>query len=82
MKVFLGQCEIALSKDDLARALRLWVKHVTFAQDGEFCIERFTLHPDAKYPIRMTVQPPTKVAQVKAIADAEKDGNKPTAQNN
>ncbi len=70
MWIVRGSCEVAISKADLTLAMRLWSKHITMAGSDDFRITALTLHPSNKYVLRMTIEPPEKVAEIKeAVAE-------------
>lgn len=65
-----GTCEIALSREDLTEALRLWFDAMTFG--GEFRIGKFTMHPDAKFVMRVAIEPHS-ARQIKETREAQSD---------
>ena len=69
MRIVQGTCEIALSKEDVTAAMRLWVRSVTMAGIDDFQIESVTLHPGNKYVLRMVIKPPEAAKRIKASAD-------------
>jgi hypothetical protein len=73
MRITQKSCEIAISKEDLHVALRLWVKRVTMCGSDDFRIVKITQHPDNKYVVRMTIEPPEKVAEIKAAKAPQSD---------
>lgn len=57
--------EVGLTRDELRQALRAWMDKK--AMIYEYRVTSVTLHPDAKYVVRFTVEPPLEKEDRKKI---------------
>ena len=73
MKVFRDRCEIALSDADLRRALGLWVERMTACMQGDYEIEKHSVHPGNKYVVRMVVKPPSVAKEIAEAAVSDQN---------
>lgn len=67
-KIF-DDIEIGLTRDELRQALRAWMGNKTSIYD--YIVTDVSLHPNSKYLIRFTVEPP--------VAKADRDAVKQSA---
>ena len=62
MKIFRHGGQIALTREDVLRAIQLaYNSQIRTAQD-EIFISSITIHPDSKYVIKCEIKPDVKVA--------------------
>lgn len=57
--------EIGLTRDEVRQALRAWMDRKTALM--EYRVTSVTLHPDARYVVRFTVEPPLEPEAKQAI---------------
>jgi hypothetical protein len=65
--------EIGLTKSELRQALRAWMDRKTMINNYQ--ITNVSLHPQAEYMVRFTVEPPLEKADKEKISDARSDSD-------